>query len=48
MPRQWAGCYTTLQFMVRRGRHALKSGTTINRRMAAMSFLLRKIISLVS
>ena len=48
MPRKRASCYVTLQSMVHRGRHALKSGTTVNWRMAAMSYLLRKIINLVS
>jgi hypothetical protein len=48
MPRKRARCYGTLQSMLHRKRHALKSGTTVNRRMAAMSYLLRKIINLVS
>src|ERR1700730_487225 len=48
MPRKRASCYGTLQSMLHRERNALKSGTKINRCMAAMSFLLRKIINLAS
>jgi hypothetical protein len=48
MPSKWASCYAMLQPMVHCGKSAPKSGMTKNRRMAAMPFLSRKIINLMS